>query len=161
MSVDYNTFVGPYIEVYNPKKDFVYEYYSCPKKGCKNHNKEISSKFCPECGKKIELTSRLSEKKIEFNMYEELDEDKLTEIMVEYPKENSQKDFLYFISNCRNLPGRTFDCNYTEIYEIAPDVPGMEINNFQLNCKEELAKLRKIFEDANVKVKWGVLIWCS
>lgn len=158
MSIDYNTYVGPYIEVYNPEKDSTEEYHSCPNKKCTNHTKDISAGFCSECGSKIERMSRKCKERVDFDTWEEFD-DSICEVLCGY-KPDGCENFMYLVSNVGKI-GLNLDGRNPSINEIDCGKPLVEIFDFKSIKKKEIDRLKEVFGTDNVKIKWGVLVWCS
>lgn len=161
MSTDYNTYVGPYIKVYNPKKPSTKEYHSCTNKKCKNYEVELSSKFCDKCGDKIQLIKVPSSEAIDFNVYEKCNE-VIAEVMCEY-KPDELKEYNIYISNNRDkYDNSVFDPKY-ETYAINADAISLKDNldKFSDAFKFEIQKLKSVFGNSNVEIKWGVLGWTS
>jgi hypothetical protein len=152
MSVDYNTFVGPYLEVHNPLRNSTEEYHTCSNKKCKNHAKPISDKFCSKCGGKIKLERFPCQNRIEFDI-NVISED-LSEAMIEY---NYNGDNMYFYYSDY---GSSFDGNDCIAKEIDINDPVKKLYEFQLKFKSEIEQIQNIFGKDNVKVKWGVFVWC-
>lgn len=161
MSTDYNTYVGPYIKVYNPKKPSTKEYHSCTNKKCKNYEVELSSKFCDKCGDKIQLIKVPSSEAIDFDVYEKCNE-VIAEVMCEY-KPDELKEYNIYISNNRNKYNNSiYDPKY-ETYAINATVNSLteDIYKFWMAFDKEIVKLKYVFGDDNVEIKWGVLGWTS
>ena len=54
MGMHLQTYLGPYFEFPNKKREILDNYDSCPKKGCKNHKKKrLSGNFCDQCGTQL------------------------------------------------------------------------------------------------------------
>lgn len=160
MSVDYNTFVGPYAEVYNPEKDSTEEYHTCLNPKCVNFEKDISDGFCSKCGARIERTSRPVKERIDFDWFYEFENDQFCEVSCEY-KPKGKEDYMFFATNTKNGTGLHLDGRFTSAIEVDGDVIESEISRFHKVFSKEIEKLKKVFGKENVKVKWGVLIWCS
>lgn len=156
MGIDYNTFVGPYIEVYNPEKDTTVKFPTCRNVNCVQHGTELSGIYCSRCGKLIDLATRISKERIEFDWYTSLGEKNICGITVENKSDNE-----YFISNKNDIAGIYMDGRYPSVEEIEIKNIQIQIKNFKKMASVEIKKLEKIFGKDNVKIKWGVLVWCS
>lgn len=157
MGINYNTFVGPYIEVYNPMKDTVEEYHTCPNKKCKNHGAYIGDGYCSKCGRSIERQTRPSKNKIEFDCYEELESNSLYEVLTEY-KPDGKIDCQYFIDGSIGI---SMDGYHSNVSEISSESIVEQLDKINKKLKNDICKLQKVFGKDNVKIKWGVLTWCS
>lgn len=158
MSVDYNTYVGPYIKVHNPMKDSIEKYHTCTNKKCRNFEKEISSEYCSECGKKIKLTSRSCYKRIDFDEGEEC-EGRIAEALSEF-KPDELKDHQFYIPNIGKI-GLHLDANYTSVNPLEYQKPLMEVNHFQMSFSKPISRLKEVFGKNAVFIEWGVLVWQS
>jgi hypothetical protein len=160
MSVDYTTYVGPYIQVHNPKRATTEEYHTCSNKSCRNHKAKMCEKFCAECGSAIKLVSFPCEASLDFDVYNEF-EDKLAEALTEY-KPKDLEDFHFFIGNKKGSPGISFDPK-TDCY--VRELPQLNIEKetgvFSTMFKKEIARLKEFFGADAVQIKWGVLDWAS
>lgn len=158
MGVDYNAYVGPYIKVHNPLKDSVEKYYTCVNPRCKNYKEEISTEYCEKCGKKIRLVERAYQKRIDFNYWDLGFGGAITEAMFENRPDD---DYQFFIPNIGEI-GLHLDVGYkVSINEIDVGKPGMDINNFQLQFKKRIDRIKKVFGKNAVTIQWGVLVWQS
>ena len=83
MSVDYNTYLGPFVLVHNLPKSSFDEYHACDDKKCTNYHEKSSSKFCDCCGGKIKLVKVSENKPMRFDCYDELNE-RLAKALSEY-----------------------------------------------------------------------------
>lgn len=160
MGVDYNVYAGPYIVVFNPLKDSTEEFYSCPNKKCNNHNKPISDEFCSKCGTKIERMIRPCQERIDFNYFEEFEE-RFAEAFPEY-KPNGCDDYLYLITNMKNDVGVHIDPKYhvsETVFDLKEQIE--KLTEFTNRNRKEIRKLKNVFGEKNVQIKWGVLSWQS
>lgn len=158
MSVDYNTYVGPYVKVHNPLKDFIEKYHTCTNKKCRNFEKEISSEYCSECGKKIGLLERLCRKRIDFDECDEF-EGRIAEALPEF-KPDELKDYQFYIPNIGKI-GLHLDAKYTSVNPLENQKPLMEVNHFQMSFTKQIARIKKVFGKDAVTIEWGILVWQS
>lgn len=158
MGVDYNAYVGPYIRVHNPPKDSTEKYYTCVNNKCGNHEKDVSSEYCSECGKKIELLEIPCKERIDFDVYEEFG-DRLAESLSEY-RPDEFEDYQFFVPNTGKI-GNHVDCRDTSVKSFDLEKPKMEINHFTSAFKKEIARIKKVFGKDVVVIEWGVLVWQS
>lgn len=160
MSVSFNTFVGPYVEVYSPEKQSTEEYHSCPNKKCVNHTKPISDGYCSKCGTKIERMERACMEKIDFDCYDEFPDYSLEEVITTY-KPTDCEDYIYFVNGNKHAIGIILDGNDVSVNQIDEKTPQAESELFKNKLNKEITRLQEVFGKDNVKIKWGVLVWCS
>lgn len=159
MGVDITTYVGPYIEVYNPETPSTEEYYSCTNSKCKQHKRGLSSKFCPDCGKSVGIIKIPSKEKI--NIWEFIDEKlegTLQPVMTEY-KPNKNYEFL--VPNEEILKrDTTFDAKQ-ETYIVEIDSSQISEEAFKMcnKFRKEIDILKEKFGNDSVTIKWGVIGW--
>ncbi len=158
MSIDYSAHIGPYIKVYNPKKASTTELTLCCNKNCSQHNKEVDSKFCPECGSLIKTSKLPCRESIDFNVYDEFNE-RLHEMC---PEEKPHKcdDYLYFAANDSKKFGVNIDPTYCNEVKISTE-SGEEFMEFFDVYQKEIDRLKEIFGKDNVQIKYGVVTWAS
>lgn len=161
MGVDYNCYVGPYIQVHNPPVASTEEYHTCPNDLCRNHKRRLSQKFCELCGDEIKLVAFPCQAPKDFDLYGECNE-KLYEAMTEYGKSGDLKDEMIILSNVRGTPGFRFDPEESYFAkELTAASSAEQIAEFSRIFAPELDKIIATFGADNVKVKWGVLAWAS
>lgn len=160
MSVDYTSYVGPYIQVHNPKKPSTEEFHTCPNKKCRNHGVSIGNKFCEICGTEIKLVAFPCEKPVDFDIYQEFD-DRVCHAFSEWkPKE--YQDYLFVIGNRKGSPGRSFDpIQDSYIEDLTKLNTAEELLAFMKMFSKEITRLKEVFGNDAVQVKWGVLGWAS
>jgi len=160
MSIDYNTHVGPYIQVYNPKKPSTKEYHSCPDKKCFNYGSELSNKFCPNCGRAIILVTFPCTAATDFDIYEEKMDNDLSEIVTEW-KPDGMESCMLFVSNRKGF-GKSYDarsdCYVSECNETTVVA---DVQRFITTFGKQIVRLKEVFGEKNVQIKWGVIGWAS
>lgn len=158
MGIDYKAYVGPYIKVYNPLKNSVGKYHTCVNPKCSNHKKEVSSEYCEKCGKKIGLLERDCQERIDFEYWDEFD-GIIAEAIPEF-KPDEIENYRFFIPNTGKI-GLHLDAKYVSVNPIDCGKPIMDVNNFQLSFKKQIARIKKVFGKDAVTIEWGVLVWQS
>lgn len=158
MGVSYNVYVGPYIEVHNPPKSSFEEYHGCSSKKCQSFNQRSSSKFCPHCGSSIVLIKKSITAKVNFDCFNECD-DRLSEMFQEYPFAE-KKNYSFFVPNVGKL-GRHFYAYDTELAEISSEEVVNQVKQMDTAFSKDIDKMRKVFGDAAVKLRWGVMGYSS
>lgn len=158
MSTQYNVYVGPYIQVYNPSKTpSGPQYYRCENPNCVKYNIKSSNKYCSNCGSLIVL-SPPSMERIEFDVYNEFNES-----LSEIDSERSNKNYQYFISNISpiNIGNRySSDCE-CEITSFQENVIADDLKLMSDTYKKEIAKLKEVFGDDDAVVRWGIITYYS
>jgi len=157
MSVQYHSYVGPYIKVNNPEKESTEKYHGCPKRTCGKYRHRISDQFCANCGTKIELVEVPCKSRIKFDVYEEFDEN-LAEIGSHYCITDTE----IFISNKETLgAGRILDCESCTEIPFDESVIGTETRKMENDFSKEITRLKEVFGEQNVSVLWGVVAYAS
>ena len=159
MSIDYQTYIGPYIQVHNPPVDSTEEIYTCSDLNCSNHRfrMSINNKYCPICGGPARLLSVSCKAPKEFYVDEETNE-RMYEAISEYKPEGMDNE-MFIISNVKGTPG--VEIGPHAAIEYAHVSPYREISEFTDTFASELAKIKAFFGANNVYVKWGILCWAS
>jgi hypothetical protein len=65
-------------------------------------------------------------------------------------------DYCYYVSNISTEDDHLEDISENEI---TPEQIASGLAKFNENRSNEISKLKKVFGEENVKVKWGVLCW--
>jgi len=156
MGVSYYVYLGPYIQVHNPKKERKTKMLCCPEPACGNNGTHISSKFCSLCGSKIIECQVPVNKRIDFDCYEQFN-DRLAELSAEYPPDGME-DYMILTPNQGKI-GRHFHAYDTKLEAFTEKTITEEIVKMITTFKSDLDKLKKTFGDKNVEYKWGVLAY--
>lgn len=143
MSVDTNMYVGPAIIFDNEERDVVNKISSCACVDCNNHLKNISTKYCSECGTEITAMERTDRERIN-----------LSELVDSYENECEIRDSLQL-----DILGeyRTDECitilNYeTELFSRPEDDKYVSLDTLmQSGCMETVKK------DVNVQKFLSIL----
>jgi len=154
MSVSYNTYIGPYIEVHNPPRDIKHTYYSCVNNLCNNYKKPNSDAFCSKCGGTICKFTIPIKASIKFDIAEEFN-DRLAEINLEYP---SPELFHYYISN-KNGIGAGITIGYDTVTPIYEKMIFNKTQEMEKKFANEITRLREVFGKDKVSIKWGVICY--
>lgn len=160
MSVQHNTYLGPFVLIFNPPLDSFSEYFGCNNKKCAKHLNQSSLKFCPECGNKIQLVKSPSKVSMDFCPYKELNE-KLSAPFSEY-KPEAYRDYEILIPNVYfGLSRGTHGEDLEGVQIIDWDVNQSERGVFNKFFAKEIEYLTKKFGVMAVKVHWGMLNYYS
>lgn len=158
MGISYYTYAGPFIKVHNPLIDSIEEYHSCVNHKCRNHKKEISTKYCGQCGKKTKTIKRSCRERIPFDGWNKIAPN-LREVLSEYlPDEPIEYE--YYISNIGEF-GNLFDGQFQNIKIVTPEEIQECVKKFKTKFEKAIIRIKNVFGHKNVTVEWGVLTWCS
>lgn len=159
MSCHYHAFVGPYVEVHNPLRVGTKQVKTCTKKGCVKHGQPSEDSFCPKCGSAIGEVNIPCKERKKFYPYEDFgfktDISKLSKESTPLPD-----DYEIFYFPTKKGPGRT-------LYETCAIVPmdaafvQAEIDTLASRYTKEVSRLKEIFGNDSVKIKWGVFTYWS
>lgn len=154
MGLSYHTYIGPYIEVFNPLKPSTKKYHSCPNEKCSNNKKGISDAFCGKCGTRVQLLNFPCKERITFYYLDEFSE----KTSLQTPSGEFDRDKLYFIddalgdSRCGN---DNCICDLTHTNVQAGLDTFKEVNHM------EITRLKEVFGADNVVIKWGVMTYLA
>lgn len=158
MGVDYNTYLGPYIQVYSPSKDTTVKKQRCPNTACSNHKRDVNAPFCSKCGEKIRHIDVTIKAEIDFDIYNEFDE-RLFEAGANYGQ--IVKDHHIYVSNVRGGPGERCNAENSGIIPIDPVRVGTDLFRMKEQFAKEIARLQEVFGKDAVKVEWGLIQYAS
>lgn len=157
MSTNYNVYIGPYIQAFNPKQTGVDKHYGCPNPKCKRYTLPNSSNFCDKCGTGITLVEVPIETQIRFDTYDEC-KDRITSISSEYLPD-SLKYYAFFVPNVGKLGHRLCDYN-VNVEEIPISKIESDIKRLEIEFSNEIKRVREVFTNG-VSIKWGVITYVS
>lgn len=153
MSVDYHVYFGPVIVCKNTIQNKEVLVNECPE--CK---KQISSKYCSDCGSEVIETIRNSEvKKVDhWNVTELCD----CNILFIYDDDNAD----FYISNVtKKQPSIIlFNPIYDDVNEAISNQSldiAEEITKFALEFSKEIAILQEAYGRENVTISWRLINW--
>ena len=155
MGVSYYTYVGPYVKVYNPEKASKKEYHSCPNHGCSNNKKPMSDAYCSKCGTKIERLTFYIQDRTRFDANSEFADGTLRDVYSDFDDHNymhfvddGQRDLLHLLMNINNGDF---------VSDLTDKNPATEVEEFKEIRRKEIARLKEVFGEENVSVRWGVI----
>lgn len=158
MGVSYYVKLGPYIEVKNPPKSSFTEYFGCPNKKCRHYNKAFTCKFCTDCGTAIELVKVPDSKPTEFDTWKETN-DRLSKAFSEYLPDGL-KDILILMPNKKGL-GHHFSAYDSALVPLNETIVLSETKRFESEYAKDIARVREVFGENAVQIKWGVIAYAS
>lgn len=158
MGVSYNVYLGPYIQVHNPKQDHKKSVRCCPEPACDNNGIPITAKFCSICGSKIIDCKVPVRERLEFYAYEET-KDRLYELSSEYPPDGKE-DYIFFTSNVGKI-GRHFSAYDTHLEALNETVLTSEVQQFKQKFDKDIERLNEVFGKDAVQILWGVIAYAS
>jgi hypothetical protein len=172
MGVDHFRYVGPFIKTTCKLEFPITEQNICNNINCSNHNKEQSTKFCPECGNSIQTKSITGKSKEPVIDSWELTEEKLNDLLTTLPsmnetghEENNQWiDVLIpnvFFTD--PITGDKIDYNrfgydneYNDIiYEHQANIPHDDMLRLRQQFSNEISILEEQYD--KIEIAWGLL----
>jgi hypothetical protein len=155
MGVDYNTFIGPFVEVHNPPIPAKETLRTCSNVGCHQHKRYQSGEFCSSCGTKIgDVTfDSLAPIRVDYVEFG----DAIVRIQREYKPDNC-KDYDIWIDNHNGSPGVRYDTHDSLYVEsVTHERIVNEVNALLKRRELQINRLKEIFGEYAVQVKWGVV----
>lgn len=157
MGLDYSLYLGPYVVCDGqPKTTVVVKRKACNKKRCKEFKRSTTSKFCSQCGSKIENAE--FEEQYDKDIAYELLNEKLTQAG---RSTSAPFDKHVYYPNVKFSDNREYriDHQIASLTSISPDDIQKETNQFIEFFKKELDILRQEYN--SIEVKWGFLnyVW--
>jgi len=154
MSISYNLYIGPYIQVHNPPKPSFEELYACPNSKCSKYQSGTDNKFCFQCGTPVSLLKVPSKEKIYFDCYEECNE-RLRNVFSEYSPDG-MKDYSFFIPNSSKVGNHLDACDVTVVEKYAEAIME-EVKQLETKFSKDIKKIQKVFGNEAVTIRWGIL----
>ncbi|MCI0563640.1 MAG: hypothetical protein MN733_34640 [Nitrososphaera sp.] len=168
MCVDYNTFLGPYVCCDNPPVQTQHEITTCTKRGCSRNGENISiQRYCSGCGTKIVVSHKTdTAPRVDTFEIKMLVDEELYDPVTNYGAYPFIDNVDVCISNRNDISGvenRSFDsrCDANIIDLTDLSLPQREIEAFYKYHSNALAILRNAYGYDNVRVRWGLLNYCS
>lgn len=159
MSIDYSTYVGPYVRCAVGTKESAEERQSCTNIACSNSGLHMTESYCPQCGIQIGpiTVRRMSDAVDDGDIRDAIDERLVTasgDAYMDWAKANSSHLWKPNVGDIgRHLEGK-------EDFYLA-DITAERVENERVGFEEyfapELAKLRSAYGEAAVSVRWGVI----
>lgn len=161
MSINYQTYVGPYVRCVVGTKEAQRLHVTCPNAGCVNYGTDVRTPFCDRCGAKI---ASLPETYIDDAVDQGDLRDAIGERLI-----NPSGDGYYFWRQVQHIhlwvpnismPGRDPRLEEREdfaLVEITPALIEEERAQFEAFFAAELAAFRKAYGEAAVTIHWGVI----
>lgn len=158
MGIDYNVYMGPYIECVPTKGARTEEYYGCPK--CQGRTGD--GNFCHSCGTRMgmltkQVVSNLVNNGDRITAFESagLDIDSLSEIYADQPNE-------WFTGNSRKAPGRGIDPKHEFGLVLDEEIDAAsEKQRLSEMYAQHIEVLKSLYGEDKVAVKWGVISYTS
>ena len=163
MSVDYEVYFGPYVEVTTKMVETKATVHACSNPNCGNFQRTTSQgPYCSKCGQEItgcEVDEMTSQPDID----QFIEDDEFCTVLMPVVNDctdhlNRTQNLWVFTPNQIDAPGTLFyvkeESGYRDVH------PGaMDADTDYLEALPETQRLREYFGDENVRVKWGVLNW--
>ena len=159
MSCNYQVYLGPYIQVHNPIRTGKKTIKTCSNKGCSKHRTESSDAFCPKCGSPVNDVSIPCKERTEFDVYTEFKgKEPLWKVNAEGLERSS--DYGFYTSNMKHGPGQRLS-NDAEIIPLTAEDVQKQIDTITIFHGNEISRLKKIFGNDSVQIKWGAIAYWS
>lgn len=155
MGCDYSVNVGPVVHIKNPPVETTIKHKGCCNNKCKKFHLTSYYKFCPDCGATVQEWAEPATKSLDINFYELFgDDDKL----VPANHELSDAATIVLVSNKRVKGFEHFDFDDGD-FEVFPKIEEITeyIENFKKVFANEILKLKEIFGESNVEVRYGTV----
>lgn len=162
MSIDYGTYVGPYIECRVETVQVTKTRKACTNRACKNHERQVSgSAFCNLCGSPIGPVEYTEPEHAvdQWDLSDAINETLTSAHGDGYYRWNREQGIHLWKPNV-DTGGRDYHLESQEdfaLFEIAPDQPAAEVVAFEAQFAAELARFRVAYGDSAVRVKWGII----
>lgn len=168
MSIDYSTYLGPYVSCKTHKVDKTRTKRTCSKVDCSKYESEVwdkNTKFCDVCGSSINdreyivQVSNVDSGELRMT----LDEALVTPAGDSMWKWMRDNDIHLWISNLIKIPGQdrnfSFDPKYEEQYvpHIDQGMIDAELKAFSDCFSKEIQLLRQEYGEYNVSLHWGLV----
>ena len=156
MGIDYNVYVGPFIECIPTKVMRTEEHPGCPK--C---NRETHGKFCSKCGTPIGiLTKQVEDYLVDYGDCEQafldagLEEDDLYTI-------DHDKPSVILVANSKGF-GHSIDPKYEFGLLIDEEIDAVaEKTKLSEMYAKHIEILKSLYGEDNVSVRWGIISYTS
>ena len=162
MSIDYRTYVGPYVRCAVGVVSVTKERRSCANPACPGHQEEIyRAQFCQRCGSPIGKVPYTKTKDAVDAWYviEAIDQ-RLTDASGDgYSRWVEQERAHIYIANV-GIEGRSYHLEENADFalaEITPNQLNDEMAAFAGQFADEIAKLREMYSTEAVSLHWGIL----
>ena len=167
MSIDYTTYLGPYLHCKVNKTDSFTSRNTCTNKTCKNQSGVMSSNFCYECGHPVGpvmFASKANAVDAE-KIREEINNDMCPPSGSFFYELSRDEGIDIWIGNLyRPNKSRPFSFDPKEDGKLIPIVVGViksEIDEFVKQYAKQIAVIEKSYGKENVELQWGLIhyIW--
>lgn len=161
VSIDYSTYVGPYVVCAVNLWGVSRSRRSCPNPTCKNHGAYMPAGFCPTCGTAVSDV-RFSEQEFavdDDDLREQIDERLVTAHGGAYAEWTHTNSAHLWKPNVAwaSLRDPHLDRTDFNLQDITADLVQAELAQFESFFAPELAQLRTAYGEAAVSVRWGVI----
>ena len=157
MGIDCSIYIGPVLRIPNTKVKTLDTVHGCP--NCKTVYKFSASKYCADCGKKVEPYQKEVEEPLDVDALFQHKEP-LFEIELEEPVQ-----YRIFGSNLTKGQPRQFLTGMRDTSDMfyTPETFKAVVENegswFEITYQHEITKLKEVFGEEGVWVGWGVFTW--
>jgi len=155
MGCDFYVKVGPVVVIHNPPIDTTEKHKSCCNDKCKQFHKYGVGKFCPDCGSPIEEWSKSVFKSLDIDFIELLKE---TLTPADYEHSDAVEVILVPNKRSKEVGFQSFNLEGppVTVFPKLDEITG-NIEKFKTIFAGELTKLKTIFGESNVEVRYGTI----
>lgn len=159
MSIDYSTYVGPYVACLVQRVTTTEARRTCPNPGCANYTTYMQPGFCSHCGSPVADVGLpvIGHAVDDDDLREAIDERLVTPSGDAYTEWSRNNDIHLWLPNVGDI-GRHLDSREAfALHRILPNDIYHETHAFEGYFAAELARLRSAYGAAAVSVRWGVV----
>jgi len=162
MSLDYTTYLGPYLQCKVSKTDSMTTRRTCTNSACPNQNGHMNSKFCYECGSPIgDVGFIVKANKVDSGDIREAIHNDMCPPGGEYFYKLSRDQGIdIWIGNLyrtKNSRPFSFDREESQLIPIGAGVMKGEIDEFVAQYAKQIEVIEKAYGKDNVELKWGLI----
>ena len=162
MGVDYNNYLGPYVEIHTKEVDIEYTESRC-KNGHKNHR---GDKFCSTCGKEFSLDkTQKTERPNLYDLVEDDYEDELSQAIPDGYEGYNEREYIIAVPNSKGIKWKVEEEGVvvTDDVRPVPDDVGQRaiVKIMEDTYASVLDHLRKHESVTRVNIRFGFLEWHS
>lgn len=164
MSIDYEVYVGPYVECKTKTAKITVRNRGCTNPECVNFERPTVHDFCPACGQQISMFEMEVEGETP-DVDPLMEDDQFCAFLLPICNEGADsisrdRSVQIFTPNQVEAPGYLFDPKTDmDFREMEPET--IQAEKTYVEGMEQMARLRDFYGDENVEVKWGILNWWS
>ena len=150
MGSTYSVIIGAAIKCHVPKEYKRDGYSRCSNKDCDNHERyNMDSPFCPFCGGKKEMYSKMCSMS-HYDIGHEIGVDDDEFMVLYYDEHYLDKDTEFWFDNRSSETNWVLSHDSSESYEMDDKSVSAVVLRFKMEYKNEIENLKKFYEDVSV-----------